>query len=132
MLLKSLKETDGNVFMALANMLVRADGKITPEEKDLLKEYDTEVSYSTEKMESYKTVEDALADISDDDKVKRLVFFELVGLAWVDSEFCPEERDFMSELGSEFGIKDKDSELFEKYAVEALKLYEKIGGLING
>lgn len=104
MFLKELNKDEANAFLNLVSIFARIDNEFAKEEKALLDEYKEElglVDYGIKEM-VYEDIIESLKSSSD--RAKRIIYFELVGLALVDGEYEDEEVDFLEKIAAEFSI----------------------------
>ncbi|WP_410208440.1 hypothetical protein [Fusobacterium sp.] len=110
MLLKQLSNKDKEYFWKLTNYLMMADGKIADEEIAIMKEYAEEMEYE-KKIEkvSKEEVEKVVENLkSHSPREKRIIYFELLALAFSDLVFADEEKMFLDEVGEKFGILENE------------------------
>ena len=102
MFLKELNKEEAICFLNLVSIFAKVDNKFAKEEKVLVDEYKEELGISDEeiKVMEYDDVIKILHESSD--KSKRIIYFELVGLALVDGEYENEEVDFLEKIAEEF------------------------------
>ncbi|MBS5939151.1 hypothetical protein E5347_12805 [Clostridium sartagoforme] len=104
MFLKELNKDEANAFLNLVSIFARIDNEFAKEEKALLDEYKEELGLvdSGIKEMVYEDIIESLKSSSD--RAKRIIYFELVGLALVDGEYEDEEVDFLEKIAAEFSI----------------------------
>ncbi|MGG7060004.1 hypothetical protein ACQPUY_16030 [Clostridium nigeriense] len=104
MFLKELNKDESMCFLNLVSIFAKVDNKFAKEEKVLVDEYREELGIHTEEI---KTIEyDEIINIlkESSDRSKKIIYFELVGLALVDGEYEDEEIDFLEKIATEFNI----------------------------
>ena len=104
MFLKELNKDESICFLNLVSIFSKVDNKFAKEEKVLVDEYREELEIYNEEI---KTMEyDEIINIlkNSSDKAKKIIYFELVGLALVDGEYEDEEIDFLEKVSSELNI----------------------------
>lgn len=104
MFLKELNKDEANAFLNLVSIFARIDNEFAKEEKALLDEYKEELGLvdSGIKEMVYEDIIESLK--SSTDRARRIIYFELVGLALVDGEYEEEEVDFLEKIAAEFNI----------------------------
>lgn len=104
MFLKELSKDESLCFLNLVSIFAKVDNKFVKEEKILLEEYKEELGILDQdvKYMEYNEIIEQLKGSGD--RVKRIIYFELVGLALVDGEYEDEEVDFLEKIASEFNI----------------------------
>jgi tellurite resistance protein len=104
MFLRELNKDESMCFLNLVSIFAKVDNKFAKEEKVLVDEYREELGIYSEEI---KTMEyDEIINIlkKSSDKAKKIIYFELVGLALVDGEYEDEEVDFLEKIADEFNI----------------------------
>lgn len=92
-------------YLSLAQALMSADGKFTDEEKNLFSLYAVEMNLSELPEVEIMEVEDILplfSKLAPADKKK--VYFELVSLAYADSDFSDEEKALLETIGKDWNL----------------------------
>lgn len=104
MFLKELNKDEANAFLNLVSIFARIDNEFAKEEKALLDEYKEELGLvdSGIKEMVYEDIIESLK--ASTDRARRIIYFELVGLALVDGEYEEEEVDFLEKIAAEFNI----------------------------
>lgn len=104
MFLKELNKDESICFLNLVSIFSKVDNKFAKEEKVLVDEYREELEIYNEEIKTmeYNEIINILKNSSD--KAKKIIYFELVGLALVDGEYEDEEIDFLEKVSSELNI----------------------------
>ena len=104
MFLKELNKDESICFLNLVSIFSKVDNKFVKEEKVLVDEYREELEIYNEEIKTmeYNEIINILKNSSD--KAKKIIYFELVGLALVDGEYEDEEIDFLEKVSSELNI----------------------------
>lgn len=108
MFLSNLKQQEKEIFIALANEVIKADGVIQESEKQIMAEYVKEMSIDNltpPDIDDLDKMIQELASISSNQN-KRIIFVELLALAFVDGEFAIEEKQIVNKVASAFGFND--------------------------
>jgi hypothetical protein len=104
MFLHELNKEESIAFINLVKEFANVDEIFANEEKNLIDDYIKELSL--EECNVYKLtleeIEKALRGSSD--RVKKIIYFELVGLALVDGEYEHKEKVFLNNLAYSFNI----------------------------
>ena len=104
MFLKELNKGEANAFLNLVSIFARIDNEFAKEEKALLDEYKEELGVVDSEINEME-YEDIIESLkSSTDRARRIIYFELVGLALVDGEYEDEEVDFLEKIAAEFNI----------------------------
>ncbi|MCR5543551.1 MAG: hypothetical protein K6F55_05325 [Eubacterium sp.] len=132
MFLRELNNTQKNGFWKLANKLVFIDGKIEKSEKRMLEEYNFELGLAELEIKDYPDdVEKILSDMELDKRLKKIVMFELIGLAFSDDYYDQSEKELLIDIQNKIGLSETDVTELGKFVNEVLALYSKIGDFIN-
>ena len=103
MLLKELNQNEAQAFLKLATEFITVDGKINKEEKHIIEKYSGE--FNTVTTENSMILDDAKKILLESSqRIKNIVYFELLGLALVDGEYENTEIDFLEDLSKDFNI----------------------------
>lgn len=104
MFLKELSKDESLCFLNLVSIFAKVDNKFVKEEKILLEEYKEELGILDQDVKNMEYNEIVEQLKGSGDRVKKIIYFELVGLALVDGEYEDEEVDFLEKISSEFNI----------------------------
>lgn len=119
-------------YLSLAQALMSADGKFTDEEKNLFSLYAVEINLSELPEVEIMEVEDILplfSKLAPADKKK--VYFELVSLAYADSDFSDEEKALLETIGKDWNLSSDVKERLERIVERLMIDYELLGEIIN-
>lgn len=118
-----------NDFLDLALILTSADGVITDEEKTMIIEYCNEMNISLNNDVPPLPLNQLLDDISEksDKRQKKIILFELTGLALSDSDYDISEKKIIELAAVYF---DLDSS-FLKSCEDVIKKYNILQNKIN-
>ncbi len=133
MFLAELSKENQKNYLEVAYALVNADGKVTEEELNNLNLYKAEIP-SMSDINDYKTnsISETIKKLSLlDNKIKKKVYFELVSLAYTDSEYSVEEKELIKSIISEFGLSDSECKEMDSIAEGFVNLLNRLGVLIN-
>lgn len=115
MFLNELNKKECMAFVNLVEILANIDEVFAQNEKDLINEYIEELSLANEIIEKL-TFESAAKELNvSTDRVKNIIYFELLGLALIDGEFDKKEVDFLSGLASKLNITSIKQQEFINY-----------------
>lgn len=121
MFLKSLNPTEKENFMKLAVAIIKADGIVAEAEMQILSAYADEMQIPVcglEEQDNVTEVLDAFA-IASTPQTKRIVFVELLALAFADGIYADEEQAFVEQVANAFGLDNA----FVEQAVNAEDAY---------
>lgn len=106
MFLNSLNPTEKDNFMKLAMTLIKADGVVEESEKQILSAYANEmqiqVSSLDEQCDTDKVIEELAKSSSL--KTRRIIFLELLALAFADGNYVAEEKELLKCLANAFEL----------------------------
>lgn len=104
MFLHELNKEESIAFINLVKEFANIDEIFANEEKNLIDDYIKELSL--EECNVYKlTLEEIEKTLrGSSDRVKKIIYFELVGLALVDGEYEHKEKVFLNNLAYSFNI----------------------------
>lgn len=104
MFLHELNKDESIAFINLVKEFANIDEIFANEEKNLIDDYIKELSL--EACNVYKlTLEEIEKSLrGSSDRVKKIIYFELVGLALVDGEYEHKEKVFLNNLAYSFNI----------------------------
>lgn len=134
MFLMELDQKEKELFWEIALNLVAADGVITEEEVDLLKQYQKEMGteYLIEKN-NVASIEELCKEIACcDDRKKRVIYFELLGLAYADNDFANEEKELLDTYAKVVGVGDQDCAEMKKCIDDIYDVYSRLAVILNG
>ncbi|MBC2580480.1 hypothetical protein [Clostridium sp. DJ247] len=124
MFLNELSKRESIAFVNLVEALANIDEVFAENEKDLVKEYIEELSLDGKTIEKL-TVELALKELkTSTDRVKNIIYFELLGLALIDGEYDQKEIDFLDNLAVNLSISSKKQQEFINYFKTVKETYE--------
>lgn len=104
MFLKELNKEQGLAFINLVTEFALADEDIRKEEEDLIRIYIKELDLEKEDLGNL-SYEEAIAAIKESaEKVKNIVYFELVRIGLVDEDCDIEEVDFLERISKDLNI----------------------------
>lgn len=134
MYLTKLSKEQKELFLGLAYELSNVDGNFSEAEKEIIDEYCHEMKMEFNKetmvMSSDKLI-DRINDISNE-MIKKIVIFEIVGLAMVDKKYDAKEREFIKRMEETFGIDSGFGEKCEMIINEYIAFQMKINQLVLG
>lgn len=132
MYLATLKEQEKELFLSFAYALSSSDNDFGTEEHAMIDSYCEEMQFFATGEISSMTIEETVEKIKNisDEKAKKVIIFELVGLALSDSNFDEKEHAIIDEASVSFGL-DKDyAEKCKKVIEEYLLFQQKINELV--
>lgn len=106
MFLNSLNSTEKDNFMKLAVAVIKADGVVKESEKQILSVYSNEMQISVFNLEEQGDTDKIIEEFAMKSTVqtKRIVFLELLALAFADGNYGAEEKTLVQQLANAFEI----------------------------
>lgn len=104
MLLFELSKEESKAFMRIVLEFVSIDNKVNREEKNIVAKYLSKLNLSREEANNL-TVEEAKEILKNsEDKIKKMIYFDLLGVALIDGDYETSEIDFLDEIANQFNI----------------------------
>ncbi|EGT5620166.1 hypothetical protein BUL45_13985 [Clostridium perfringens] len=104
MFLKELNKEQGLAFINLVTEFALADENIKKEEEDLIRIYLKELDLEEEELGNLSYEESVETIKNSSEKVKNIVYFELVRIGLVDEDCDIEEVDFLEKISKDLNI----------------------------
>lgn len=104
MFLKELNKEQGLAFINLVTEFALADENIKKEEEDLIRTYMKELDLEEEELGNLSYEESIETIKNSSEKVKNIVYFELVRIGLVDEDCDIEEVDFLEKISTDLNI----------------------------
>lgn len=123
MFLNELNKSEGIAFLQLVKALANVDNCFEKEEKQLYDDYLQELNIKDEEVEDcdFSLVCKSLEKTAQ--RIKNIIYFELVGLALVDGEYEIEEIDFLEDVGQKLNISRDKKISFANYFYNFVDVY---------
>jgi len=131
MYLNLLKDEEKKLFLELAYDLSASDGDFEEEETAMITTYCAEMGISFDITEK-RTADSVINQINEisDIKSKRIIVFELIGLALCDDRYDENEKDMIYELAERISIEKSVVVEFETMISEYIKIQSQMNNLI--
>lgn len=133
MLLNQLSESGKVLFFKFATKIINADGEFSDDEKRMIESYKEEIQKDIN-IEDFKNeiLDDCIEQIGKlDNNEKKIVFFELLGLAVCDSFFSKEENDVIDKLRNALHIDMQMQEEMISSIKTLAETYKKINTFLS-
>jgi tellurite resistance protein len=132
MYLSLLNAKQKKLFLSLAFNLSNSDGNFSDAEKDVVESYFKEMNIRIELNEVDTDMQRVMEEINVfcEPKEKRIIVFELIGLAMADLKYDEAERTIISEAIEIFNMKPDFKDFCERKLFEYLKIQEEINEAI--
>lgn len=116
MFLEEFNKKESVVFINLVQLLANADEILAKNEKNLIADYMKELLLTNENIKSLSFQESISELKASTDRIKNIIYFELVGVAISDGSYDSKEIDFLNKLACEFNIsKDKQQDFLDYF-----------------
>lgn len=106
MFLNSLSPIEKDNFMKLAISVIKADGIIEELEKQVLSAYANEMQIGIEDIDVQIDIDKTIETLANEstDQSKRIIFVELLALAFADGNYANEEKNIIQKLANSFNF----------------------------
>ncbi len=132
MLLDQLTLEEKKAFWNIANVLASADGRALAEES-ILEQYNDEMGTGFEYPDASQIdINNELQSIKNSSaKNRKIVYFELFGVAYADTEFTDREKNLLDEICLDLAITDDVRGTLENSVRTIFDTYKKLGEVFN-
>ena len=132
MLLDELTPSEKLAFWNIANVLASTDGRAL-EEESILQQYNDEMGIGFEyPVASQLDINKELENIRNSSaKNRKIVYFELFGVAYADTEFSDREKDLLDEICTALEITEDVKGTLESSVKTIFDTYRKLGDVFN-
>lgn len=106
MFLNSLNSTEKDNFMKLAVAVIKADGVVEESEKQILSAYANEMLIPVCNLDEQCDADSVIKEfaLNSTPQTKRMIFLELLALAFADGNYATEEKTLVQQLANVFEI----------------------------
>lgn len=132
MFLSLLATAQKKMFMSMAFIMASSDGVLSENERLVIESYSTEMNMEVKMEEADKEFAHVLSEINTycEIREKKIIVFELIGLAMVDGNYDEGERKLVRSAIENWGLNDEFGDFCEKKLNEYLKLQEELTAAI--
>lgn len=124
MFLNELNKKEASAFINLVETLANVDNVFAKNEKDLIDDYIQELALD-EKNIKKMDFETAVKELEGTtERIKNIIYFELVGLALCDGEYDEKEIQFLRGLAARFKINKNKQYEFVNYFKVVKEVYD--------
>lgn len=104
MFLNSLNPTEKDNFMKLAVAVIKADGVVEESEKQILSAYANEMQIPVCNLDEQCDADNIIKEfaMTSTPQTKRIIFLELLALAFADGNYAAEEKALVQQLADAF------------------------------
>lgn len=134
MYLAVLNEKQKKLFLELAYDLVFIDGKYSTEEQNMMKEYCREMNLDFSVCNLHREINNILNELVVECTAyeKRIIVFELIGLALVDNRYDKKEKELIRLVMDRFDIVEEFEKKCEDMLAEYLILQKRMNDIVCG
>lgn len=134
MFLHLITEKNKQLFLSLTKSLCHADGHFTDDERAMVEQYCKELEIASDSADAVSDPKELMQQLaaSSDAREKKIIVFELLGLAHVDKEFSADERRFVEELRTVFEMDTDYIQRAEELIRSYLDIQDRVNALILG
>ena len=125
MLLFELNKEESRAFMRLVSEFVTVDKKINKEEKSVIEKYLNKLNMNKEEINEISHTEAMEILDKSEDKIKNMVYFELLGVALIDGDYETSEVDYLEEVADKFNISRATKIALANYYFDVDKMKNK-------
>lgn len=133
MFLGSLPKETQEHYLIAAAALINADGKIAEDEINTFNSYALEIqdikSFEFYNEHDIQKAVDKMAALDMQSKLK--IFFELLSLAYTDSDFSEEEQALINQIRDKFKLNEKTASELNDTARNIMEAFQKLAEIIN-
>ena len=124
MFLTELNKEEASAFLSLVTQFAKVDETFAKEEKRLINDYLDELNLKEKDIKdlSYEEIINVLKKSKN--RIKSIVYFELVGLALVDGEYGDKEIDFLDKIAVRLDIRRDKKIAFANYFFNFKEIYD--------
>ena len=132
MLLDELSMEEKKAFWNIANVLASVDGRVM-EEESILNQYNEEMGVNFAFIDaSLVDIDKEIESISSSSlRSRKIVYFELFGVAYADTEFDDKEKAILDKVSHGLGISDDIREVLEKSVTTIYDTYRELGEVLD-
>lgn len=129
---KLASEKHKEMFLNLELWLVEADGHFDDVEKRLVDQHCAEMGISNNEYKKEKAFDEIVKEINIDMSVeeKKIIFIELLSIAYVDEDFSAEEKKFVKKIQEILQISDDDAEQAEEIVANLIAYTKKLEAFV--
>lgn len=132
MFLNQLNQKEKKTFMSLSVHVANSNGILADEEKEMIQEYCREMGLDSFNVKDAVPMEDVLTVFKQSDlHIRKIVLFEILGLAYADGEYEDTEDDFIIQFATAIGLNKETVEEQETLLVEYLEILKKIVQIVS-
>ena len=134
MYLALLNENEKVEFLELAYNLATIDGDYSEAEKNMIAGYCQELQIEFDEKAMVNPMDELIKKIAQNsnEKTKKIIIFELIGLAMADENYDNDERKIIANMENEFGVPGNFANTCENILNEYITFQNRINSLVIG
>lgn len=120
MFIDFLNKDEQFMFLSLANELVKVDGELSDSEIKKIENISNKISNGLTSSSSKNL------DLSKIDNIetKRIIIIELIGICFIDGNYCDKEKKYITQLSKQLNIVN-ELPILESWVVNQVELTKK-------
>lgn len=134
MYLALLNESEKVEFLELAYNLATIDGNYSEAEKNMIAGYCQELQIEFDEKVMVNPMDELIKKIAQNsnEKTKKIIIFELIGLAMADENYDNDERKIIANMENEFDVHGNFANACENILNEYITFQNRINSLVIG
>ncbi|MDQ0149751.1 hypothetical protein ACFO6R_15440 [Eubacterium multiforme] len=124
MFLKEFNNEESIAFINLVNRFANIDNVLAKEEKRLIKDYIKELGLENTEIGNLSYDESIDILKKSKERIKRIAYFELVGLALVDGNYGDKEVDYLDKIAIDLDINRAQKIAFANFFYNFKEVYD--------
>lgn len=134
MYLSLLKEEQKRVFLELAYEIAFLDNDLSEEERIMIESYCNEMQMEVPPFIRARSMTEFIETIKEGwgEREKKIILFEIIGLAMIDSNYDEEERKSIISMTEIFGLTDEFRDECEILLKEYFEMQSRMNTLVLG
>lgn len=134
MYLALLNKNEKVVFLGMAYNLATVDGDYSEAEKNIIDGYCQELQIVFDEKTMINPMDDLIKKIAQNssERTKKIIIFELIGLAMADGNYDNDERKIVANMEAEFDVSSNFADTCESILNEYITFQNRINSLVIG
>lgn len=124
MFLKEFNNEESTAFINLVNRFANIDNVLAKEEKRLIKDYIKELGLENIEIDNLSYDESINILKKSKERIKKIAYFELVGLALVDGNYGDKEVDYLDKIAIDLDINRSEKIAFANFFYNFKEIYD--------
>lgn len=131
MFLEELNHEEKITFLELAHLVAHANGMVDEKEQLMMDRYDREMGIDIQVKDLKELSLESIISVFTTPKVKRIVFLEVIGVAFADGVYHEEQKLMINEIREAFGFSIEEYEEFKGWITKVNGLYAQAIEMVN-